>query len=223
VTRIAVVDHGAGNLVSISQGLQRAGAKAVIVDRPSGLDGADGVVLPGVGATASVMAGIRAGGFEAALHELDVPLFGICVGMQVLFDTSEEDDADCLGLIPGSVRRLARAPRLPHIGWNELTIGRDDPLLAGVGSRPVVYFVHSFAPVPDDPSVVIAESAYDDPFAAVVRSGSVFGTQFHPERSGETGLRILANMVAECSAPVFATESGWISPRWGHKNAEPSA
>ena len=195
--RIAVVDHGAGNLVSIARGLERAGADVVIAETPELLVGAAGVVLPGVGATASVMEGIRSAGFEEPLEALEVPLFGICVGMQVLFESSEEDGAACLGLIAGQVRRLRKAPKLPHIGWNALQVA-DDPLFAGLGPEPVVYFVHSYAPVADDDSVVIARSSYDEPFTAAVRSGRVSGTQFHPERSGAVGLRILANFVAEC-------------------------
>jgi imidazole glycerol-phosphate synthase subunit HisH len=195
--RIAVVDHGAGNLVSIGQGLARAGADVVIAENPDGLADADGVVLPGVGATASVMEGIRSAGFERPLTQLDVPLFGICVGMQVLFETSEEDGAGCLGLLGGQVRRLRHAPRLPHIGWNTLDVA-DDGLFAGLEPDPVVYFVHSYAPVVADESIVIARSSYDEPFTAAVRSGRVSGTQFHPERSGTVGLRILANFVTEC-------------------------
>ncbi len=192
---VAVVDHGAGNLVSIAQGLVRAGADVVMATGPSDLVGVDSVVLPGVGATKTVMDGIDAAGLRGPLRSLDVPLFGICVGMQVLFDTSEEDDADCLGLIPGVVRRLRNTPSLPHIGWNDLRIERPDPLFDAIPSEPV-YFVHSYAPEPDDPSTVIASSDHGDRFVAAVRSGSVSGTQFHPERSGRVGLAILANVVA---------------------------
>lgn len=196
MTLLAVIDHGAGNLVSIAQGLRRAGAMVEVIDHPSSLANADGVVLPGVGATASVMEGIKAGGFEGPLRDLQVPLLGICVGMQVLFDGSEEDGAECLGLIPGSVHRLRATPRLPHIGWNELKEARPDPILAGAGS--IFYFVHSYAPVPTDPSTVIADAEYGERFCAAVRSGRIVGTQFHPERSGENGLRLLANFVHEC-------------------------
>lgn len=201
MTSIAVVDHGAGNLVSIARGLERAGAVVSVVTDPGALDGADGVVLPGVGATASVMAGIRDAGFEEPLENWDRPLLGICVGMQVLFDTSDEDGADCLGLIAGRVERLVGAPTLPHIGWNELETV-PDPLLDGVGEHPEVYFVHSYAPVPDDPNVIVARATHGEPFIAAVRRGNVVGTQFHPERSGTVGLRLLANFV--CSASVVA-------------------
>lgn len=207
---IAVVDHGAGNLVSICRGLEHAGANVLIAETPGMLSGCDGVVLPGVGATASVMEGIRRGGFEEPLTRLDVPLFGICVGMQVLFESSEEDGAACLGLLGGHVRRLRNAPRLPHIGWNSLTIIKDDPLFTGLDAEPVVYFVHSYAPVAVDPATAIATASHDDPFTAAVRSGGVSGTQFHPERSGDAGLRILANFVAECrvASPAGATRTG---------------
>ena len=192
---IAVVDHGAGNLVSIGQGLVRAGAEVVMATEPSDLLGVDSVVLPGVGATKTVMGGIDAAGFREPLRALDVPLFGICVGMQALFDASEEDDAECLGLIPGVVRRLRNTPSLPHIGWNDLWIERTDPLFDSVPDEPV-YFVHSYAPEPADESTIVATSDHGERFVAAVRSGSVSGTQFHPERSGRVGLAILANVVA---------------------------
>jgi glutamine amidotransferase len=202
VTRIAVIDHGAGNLVSIAQGLERAGAAVGVVDDPAGLADAHGVVLPGVGATASVMEGIRRANFEQPLRELAVPLLGICVGLQVLFDTSEEDGAECLGLIRGVVRRLQRTPRLPHIGWNDLEDIHPDPLLAG--AEGTFYFVHSFAPVPAEASVVIARAFYGESFCAAVRSGALVGVQFHPERSSKSGLRLLANFVGECRAAADA-------------------
>jgi imidazole glycerol phosphate synthase glutamine amidotransferase subunit len=195
--RIAVVDHGAGNLVSIAQGLERVGADVVVVEEPGRLAGVDGVVLPGVGSTASVMEGIRRHGFEGPLRAIDQPLLGICVGMQVLFETSEEDGAECLGLLRGVVRRLQDAPKLPHIGWNDLDpTGRSD-LYEGIAD-PVVYFVHSYAPVPSEADVITATAEYGTRFVAAVRSGRIEGVQFHPERSGPTGLRILSRFVARC-------------------------
>jgi imidazole glycerol-phosphate synthase subunit HisH len=192
---IGVIDHGAGNLVSIGRGLQRSGADVRLAESPAGLAGVDGVVLPGVGATATVMAGIRHGGFEDVLRGLDVPLLGICVGMQVLFDRSTEDDAECLGLIPGQVERLCQAPTLPHIGWNEIEMN-PDPLFTGLADRAEVYFVHSYAPIPESPDIAVARAFHGSTFVAAVRQGTVAGTQFHPERSGNTGLRILENFVA---------------------------
>lgn len=202
--RIAVLDHGAGNLVSIARGLERAGARADVIDRPGALADADGVVLPGVGATAAVMEGIRRHGFETALTELGVPLLGICVGMQVLFESSEEDGARCLGLLAGPVRRIADAPRLPHIGWNELRILRPDPLLDGLPEHPTMYFVHSYVADPEDPSVVVATSDHGSTFPVAVRSGSVFGAQFHPERSGRNGLSVLSSFVESCGNEAAA-------------------
>ena len=192
---IAVIDHGAGNLVSIGRGLERAGAEVRFASHPDDLEGADGAVLPGVGATATVMAGISAGGFETPLREWTLPLLGICVGMQVLFDRSSEDRARGLGLIAGSVEPLTDAPHVPHIGWNELATV-PDPLFDGLPPRPEVYFVHSFAPVPTSSDVVIAWATHGGEFVAAVRHGDTIGTQFHPERSGEIGLSILDNFVA---------------------------
>ena len=192
--RIAVVDHGAGNLVSIGRGLERAGATVRLASRPEDLDGADGVVLPGVGATATVMDGIRLAGFEETLCETKLPLFGICVGLQVLFEKSSEDASRCLGLLEGSVEPLENPPTLPHIGWNELET-RSDPLFTGLPASPEVYFVHSFAPIPARDDIVIARATHGSPFVAAVRDGRISGTQFHPERSGEVGLAILRNFV----------------------------
>ncbi|MGH8927197.1 MAG: imidazole glycerol phosphate synthase subunit HisH [Acidimicrobiia bacterium] len=195
MTRVVVVDHGAGNLVSIAQGLSASGAVVEVSSDPRAVAGAEGVVLPGVGATATVMEGIRSNDLSRALEEVRVPMLGICVGMQVFFETSEEDGAIGLGLIPGVVRKLDGSPRLPHIGWND--VSGSHPLLAGTDG--VFYFVHSFAPVPDDPDVIIGLTEYDDVFVSAVATRNLLGVQFHPERSGEAGLRLLANFVSLCA------------------------
>ena len=197
MTHVAVVDHGAGNLVSIAQGLERAGASVSVIDSPDGFAGVDGVVLPGVGTTGAAMDRLTAAGLVEPLREWSGPLLGICVGLQLFFEHSEEDGTDALGLMPGRVKRLDQAPLLPHIGWNDVSF-EPDPLFAGVPNDTTFYFVHSFAVDPDDRAVVIAETVYGAQFVAAARSGSRVGVQFHPERSGTAGLRMLANFVAAC-------------------------
>jgi imidazole glycerol-phosphate synthase subunit HisH len=201
VTSLVVVDHGAGNLVSISQGLLASGTDVQISSDPAVIAMADGVVLPGVGATGTVMEGIASAGLVDVLLGVRVPLLGICVGMQVLFDHSEEDGARCLGVIPGVVRRLEGTPRLPHIGWND--VDGSHPLFGGTDHT--FYFVHSYAPVPDDPDVIIGLTEYDDVFVSAVASGNFYGVQFHPERSARAGLRLLANFVSLCEAVSLVT------------------
>lgn len=203
MTTIAVIDHGAGNLVSIVRGLERGGATAITVDSAAGRrlenGGFDGVVLPGVGATAAAMERLDGTGLSSALREWPGPLLGICVGLQLLFDGSDEHGGgDCLGLIPGRVRRLEHAPLLPHIGWNDVAL-TDHPLFTGIAGGTPFYFVHSYAPVPDDQATVIGRTDYGTEFAAAVADGGRVGVQFHPERSGAAGLAVLANFVAVCA------------------------
>ena len=194
--RLALIDHGAGNLVSIERALHRVGASVSIATDASGLADVDGVVLPGVGATGATMDRLRTAGLVDPLLDWDGPLLGICVGYQLFFDHSEEDDTRCLGLERGAVKRLRDAPKLPHIGWNDLR-ATADPLFAGLDADTTFYFVHSFAPVPDDASTVIATTTHGAPFAAAIRNGQRIGVQFHPERSGAAGHSVLANFVSE--------------------------
>ena len=196
--RIGLIDHGAGNLVSIRQGLERAGAEVSIAADPAGMEGVDGLVLPGVGAAGAAMRRLSEAGLVEPLRSWTGPLLGICVGLQLFFTFSEEDGSRCLGLDRGAVRRLSGAPLLPHIGWNDLRFDAD-PLFAGIPPGAPFYFVHSYAPAPDDPSIVIAQADYPDPFTAAVRSGPRTGVQFHPERSGGAGLRLLSNFTAEAA------------------------
>ncbi len=195
---IAVIDHGAGNLVSIAQGLAMVGADVTVAAEPSEIGDAAGIVLPGVGSTGAAMQRLGESGFVEPLREWDSPLLGICVGLQLFFERSDEDGAACLGLLPGEVRRLRDAPRLPHIGWNDVALLRPDPLFDGIGSGEPFYFVHSYAPAPADTSAVLATASHGGDFVAAVRAGQRVGVQFHPERSAGAGLAVLSNFVAEC-------------------------
>ncbi len=197
MTRIALIDHGAGNLVSAARGLERCGARVTVVQSAAGLDVADGVVLPGVGTTGAAMARLHEQGLVAALEQWSKPLLGICVGLQLFFAASQEDDTRCLGFIEGEVARLPAAPLLPHIGWNDVEL-LDDPLFDGLGPSELFYFVHSYAPVPHDEAAVIGWAEYGSRFVAAARCGNRVGVQFHPERSGAAGLAVLANFVAGC-------------------------
>ena len=194
MTRITIVDHGAGNLVSIAQGLRRAGAETLVTDTARGFAGADAVVLPGVGSTGAAMSRLAGSGLDAAVRSWEGPLLGICVGLQLFYDESEEAETPALGLLAGSVKRL-RADRLPHMGWNDVSLA-PDPIFAGIPDGTPFYFVHSYAPEPEDPGSVIGTTDYGGQrIVAAVRSGRLVGVQFHPERSGALGEKVLANFV----------------------------
>jgi glutamine amidotransferase len=203
VIRIAVVDHGAGNLVSIGRALENCGASVNVATTPHDLDHASGVVLPGVGATGAAMTFLAGAGMDEALRSWQRSMLGICVGMQMLFESSEEDDGACLGLLPGRVGRL-RAPILPHMGWNDVH-HEGDPIFTGIADGTTFYFAHSFAAQPAAPPAEIATTTYGDRFSSAVRNGDRVGVQFHPERSGQAGLRLLANFVAICRGRSRAT------------------
>lgn len=203
MTRIAVIDHGAGNLVSISQGLERSGATVTIAENPAQLGPVDGIVLPGVGSTGAAMRNLAAAGFVEPLRNLSKPLLGICVGLQLFFEYSDEDGTECLGLLEGPVKKLTGAPKLPHIGWNDIEV-TIDPIFDGLPTDPTFYFVHTYAPQPDDASTVIAHADYGGVFPAAARRGGTVGVQFHPERSGPNGLRVLSNFVTECRVAADA-------------------
>jgi len=210
LTTVAVVDHGAGNLVSITQGLQRAGAVPVLASGPRQIEDVDGVVLPGVGTTGAAMARLRKVGFIGALRDWPGPLLGICVGLQLFFEGSTEDDSACLGMMAGRVERLRETPRLPHIGWNDLVITTEDPLWKDLPPHPTFYFVHSYAPFPTNRQLIIAETEYGRRFPVAVRDGRRLGVQFHPERSGRNGLRVLSNFLSECRAWANGRENGRV-------------
>ncbi len=193
---VAVINAGGANLGSVCHALTRLGAVPRIVDGAAGLVDAERIILPGVGAARPAMQALRAGGFDTALRTSRVPLLGICLGMQLLFEHSEESDTSCLGLLPGTVRKMraAEGVRIPHMGWNRLRIRRQDPLLDDIAEGAFAYFVHSYAVVSGEDC--LAETVHGDVFAAVIRRGHISGAQFHPERSAVAGTRLLANFVA---------------------------
>ena len=206
VADVVVVDYGLGNLRSATRGLERAGASVEITADTARIADADGVVLPGVGAFSEGMENadpLRADLLEVA--ESGTPLFGICLGMQMLLTESEEaeragqGEVRGLDLVPGRNVRF-RSGKVPHMGWNRLDVQREHPLVEGVDGG-YAYFVHSYYAEPDDDAAVVATTEYGVDFPSVVAddSGTVFGTQFHPEKSGEVGLRILRNFVELCA------------------------
>lgn len=221
---VVVVDYGVGNLRNVYKALEAAGAPARIVTEPGGLAGAAGIVLPGVGAFGDAAANLRRAGFERPLLDAiaaGAPLLGICVGMQLLFDESEEMGRHAgLGVIPGRVVKFDLPPqppalagqgaagspllageglgvryKVPQIGWNQLHHAGTDPLLAGVPDGAYAYFVHSYYCAPADPACIVATTDFGISYASVVRCGCVWGIQCHPEKSQAVGLRVLGNFV----------------------------
>jgi glutamine amidotransferase len=191
---VVLLDSGGANLGSVQAALARLDVQAPVTSDWATIRAATHVLLPGVGAAGAAMARLRANGLDRLLPTLSQPLLGICIGMQLLFERSEEGDTACLGLLPGVVRRLAPADgvRVPHMGWNRLDVRRDDPLVVGL-DRAWVYFVHGFAA--RAPADGVATATHGDTFGAVVRSGNVMGVQFHPERSAAAGRRLLRNFL----------------------------
>ena len=193
--RVVLVDAGGANIGSVRYALQRLGVEPELSADAQAIRAADRVILPGVSTAATVMGRLRELALVDTLRTLRQPLLGVCVGMQLLFEHSEEDDTPCLGLLPGRVRRIPTGEgiRVPHMGWNRLQPRGEDPLLDGFAEGEHAYFVHSYAaPVTPD---CIAASVHGVELAAVVRRGSVMGAQFHPERSAAAGARLLHNFL----------------------------
>jgi glutamine amidotransferase len=202
---IAVLDYGIGNLRSAEKALQHVGGDALLSSDHAFIRDADAVVLPGVGAFGACMRALRSAGLEDDVHAAVAsgrPFLGICVGMQMLFDGSEETaDATGLGVLPGMVRWIPAGVKRPQMQWNQLNVClAGDPLLAGLGADAWMYFVHSLHGVPTDSNMVAATCNYGTELNAAFRRDNVFATQFHPEKSGVSGLALLANFVRVCAA-----------------------
>ena len=192
---LVIVDSGGANLASLRFAFERLGARTEVTQEGSTIASAERIVLPGVGAAGHAMERLRSAGLVNVLRTLTQPVLGICLGMQLLLERTEEDQTRCLGLLPGAAQRLRRAPDrpVPHMGWNVLRHVKADPLLEGIPDGEYAYFVHSYAmPVTEH---TVASSEYGIGLSAVVRRGNFCGTQFHPERSGKTGARLLENFL----------------------------
>jgi imidazole glycerol-phosphate synthase subunit HisH len=201
---IGIVDYGVGNRRSVEKALEKVGATVALSSDAGELRGADGLVVPGVGAFPEAMRRLRATGLDEVVlerAEAGVPVIGLCLGMQLLFESSDEHEgATGLGLLPGRVVKLDPGGRkLPHIGWNTISWTRSSPLLEGLPDGAAFYHVHSYAPEPADDDVVLGTGEYGSPFVSFVERGRIFGAQCHPEKSSTHGLRLLGNFVRICS------------------------
>jgi glutamine amidotransferase len=200
---IAVLDYGMGNIRSVVNAIERVGGSAIVTS--SAGDGVeektDAAILPGVGAFGACMRGLTERGLDrtvVAFSKSSKPVLGVCLGMQVLFASSEEDPGGGIEAFPGKVRRLPESVKVPHMGWNTVTWTGSHPLMEGIPSGTSFYFVHSYAPDPD-PGHTIGVTEYGRSFAAAVARGALFATQFHPEKSGDAGLHIYENLVKEAA------------------------
>lgn len=193
--RVVLLDSGGANLGSVQAAFARLGVDAPVSSDWNTIRAATHLLLPGVGAAAAAMARLRENGLDKLIPTLAQPLLGICIGMQLLFESSEEGNSECLGLLPGSAHKLAPAPgiRVPHMGWNRLQVCSEHPLTAGL-DRNWVYFVHSYAASLS--ANTVATSSHGQAFTAIVARDRVMGAQFHPERSSKAGARLLQNFLA---------------------------
>lgn len=196
---IAIIDYGAGNLRSVTNSLVKLGYQPNITSEPRDVLNADAVIFPGVGAAAGVMNRLIESGMDDAIRQVisaNKPFFAVCIGMQVLLSFTEEDGGhNCLDIIPGSVRRLPQGQKVPHMGWNQVTQKVSHPIFDGIQDEANFYFVHSYYPDPDDAEVVAGTSEYGINWCSMLIKGNLVATQFHPEKSGEDGLRMYDNFL----------------------------
>jgi glutamine amidotransferase len=196
---ITIVDYEAGNLTSVKRALDYLKIDSVITPDPDVIRNAEKIIFPGVGHAASAMVTLRKRGIDSSLHETfkkGTPILGICLGTQIILSHSEEGDTECLGLIDGNTRKFKLSDpllKIPHMGWNTISIKKPHPMLKGIADQTEFYFVHSFYPQPSSIEDIVAECEYELRFPAAIAKGTLFATQFHPEKSGAAGLSILEN------------------------------
>lgn len=201
--RIVIIDYGSGNLRSVARAVERAGVTPRVTAAATALDAADGVVLPGVGSGPAAMAALQTRQLVTPLLDYIAsgrPFLGVCLGLQLLLEATDEGDAACLGLAPGRVRRLPDGLKVPHMGWNTVRFQRQHPLWDGIPQDSHFYFVHSYYADPVERGDVAGLTEYGVPFCSVYARDTVVATQFHPEKSGENGLRIYANFIRQVAA-----------------------
>ncbi|MEE8336802.1 MAG: imidazole glycerol phosphate synthase subunit HisH [Dehalococcoidia bacterium] len=209
---VVIVDYGAGNLRSVARAVAHAGVEAKVSAEARDVQQAKALIVPGVGSAAVTMANLRAGGLDGPILEYLAsgrPFLGVCMGLQALFDYSEEGGRhECLGVLPGKIVRFPQGMTVPHIGWNTVELAREHPVFEGIPSGSYFYFVHSYFPQPEQRATVIGETEYDAVrFPSVVGRDNMIATQFHPEKSSEMGLRLYANFLR------LARERGSIAPQ----------
>ena len=196
---IAIIDYGAGNLRSVANAIAKLGYQSRITNKPTAVLGADAVILPGVGAAADTMRILEETGMSQVIRQLiaeEHPLFAVCMGMQVMFQATEEGGwHECLGVAPGTVRKLRTEDKIPHMGWNQVKQKIAHPIFDAIPDEASFYFVHSYYADPDDSSVVAGTTEYGVSFCSIMIKGNLVATQFHPEKSGEHGLRMYANFL----------------------------
>ncbi len=201
--RPVIIDYGAGNLRSVVNAVRYVGANPIVSQKAEEIASAPAVILPGVGAAACVIDGLDRRGLKYSLLEYiskGKPFLGVCLGLQVLFDSTEEGNCQCLGVVPGKVKRFPPGQKIPHMGWNQVRQIQVHPLFAGIADGADFYFVHSFYVVPGEKSVIAGETEYGDKFCSVIARGNLVATQFHPEKSGPDGLKIYANFLKMAGA-----------------------
>jgi imidazole glycerol-phosphate synthase subunit HisH len=194
---IVIIDYGAGNLRSVVNAVKKLGYQPQVTNRPADVLKGQAVVLPGVGAAGETMVNLKRSGMDAAVRQCiatDRPFLGVCLGLQVLFDRTEEDNGyNCLGILSGQVKRLPEGQKIPHMGWNQVKQTITHPIFAGIPDMTHFYFVHSYYAVPSDLALTAGQTEYGVNFCSVIARGNLVATQFHPEKSGDPGLKIYSN------------------------------
>jgi len=204
---ITIIDYGAGNLRSVLNAIARLGYATKLVSSPQAVDNAECVILPGVGAAGHIMASLKKSGLDNAIRKYineNRYFLGICVGMQVLLaESNENNGCQCLNIVPGKVRKFNEGLKVPHMGWNQVKQKQAHPVFSGIPEATDFYFVHSYYCDPDEKTVVAAETEYGKPFCSAIIKGNMIATQFHPEKSGETGLKIYDNFIKLASGKTL--------------------